>query len=123
MLLGGVCVLESLDEGDGALVSADDEGDGMLASEAGAANGVVAEPFSAASVCESRVPDAEMPCAVWKSRSALSVFGPMMPSIAPGSWPLSFKACCACWTDGSALIAPFSAVVAVEALWSEGLVA
>jgi hypothetical protein len=42
------------------------------------------ETPSAARVCWSR-PEPEMPCFCWKACSAFSVFGPMMPSIAPGS--------------------------------------
>lgn len=55
----------------------------------------------AARVCWSR-PEPEMPCCCWKACSAFSVFGPMMPSIAPGSWPLSFNACWTWRTCGSA---------------------
>jgi hypothetical protein len=42
------------------------------------------ETPSAARVCWSR-PEPEMPCFCWKACSAFSVFGPMMPSIGPGS--------------------------------------
>lgn len=56
----------------------------------------VAEPFNAASVASSRLPEAVNPWAVWKSRNAASVFGPMTPSMVPGSCPLDFSDCCAC---------------------------
>jgi hypothetical protein len=53
-------------------------------------------------------PVACMPCAFWKSRSACFVLGPILPSIVPGSWPLSFKACCAAFTFSSPAIAMLS---------------
>jgi hypothetical protein len=64
-------------------------------------------PFKEARVCASRLPETEMPWEVWYAFRALVVFGPRTPSIAPGSWPLSFSACCACRTELSALDAPF----------------
>lgn len=40
---------------------------------------------SAESVCGSRLPEPDRPCADWKLCSAAWVFGPILPSIAPGS--------------------------------------
>ena len=49
-------------------------------------------------------PDAHFSCAAW-------VFGPMMPSIVPGSQPWSLSCCWSCFTDSS----PLGADIAVEA--------
>ena len=57
---------------------------------------------SAARVCWSSEPDPDKPCACWKLVSAAWVFGPILPSIGPGSWPLSFSACWTCFTCESA---------------------
>jgi hypothetical protein len=60
------------------------------------------EPLSAAVVCASRLPDTARPCSCWNCSSAALVFGPITPSIAPTSLPLSFRACWAWRTDSSA---------------------
>ena len=52
----------------------------------------------AASVCESSVPEPLIPLDCWNFSSAACVFGPAMPSAAPTLKPLSFNACCACFT-------------------------
>jgi hypothetical protein len=53
---------------------------------------------SAASVCESSEPEPLSPFDCWNFSSAACVFGPMTPSAAPTLKPLSFSACCACFT-------------------------
>src|SRR5690554_1570075 len=40
------------------------------------------------------------PCVAWKARVALAVFGPKMPSRAPGENPLDRRTCCHRWTSG-----------------------
>ena len=77
---------------------------------------------SAARVCWSTWPDPERPCACWKLCSAACVFGPILPSIAPGSMPLSFNACWTCFTWLSPaeedLVEAFGASMAVLG-WAE----
>ncbi len=48
--------------------------------------------------------DEEVPADAWPLSAACCaawVFGPMTPSIGPGSKPLSFRDCCSCFTDSS----------------------
>jgi hypothetical protein len=61
----------------------------------------VEEPSTpnASLVLLSSVPLADSPCCCWKAFNADFVFGPMMPSISPGSWPLSLSACCTFFTS------------------------
>ena len=70
----------------------------------------VEEPLSTPSaslVLLSSVPLADNPCCCWNAFNADFVFGPMMPSISPGSWPLSLSACCTFFTSSlpAALVA------------------
>jgi hypothetical protein len=49
-------------------------------------------------VSESRRPLAFRPSFFWNSRRADMVFGPILPSMSPGSMPLSLSACCTALT-------------------------
>jgi hypothetical protein len=75
-----------------------DEDGWLLLVELEEATDAPPEMPSAARVCWSSWPEAERPWACWKLCSAACVFGPILPSIAPGSWPLSFSACWTCFT-------------------------
>lgn len=50
-------------------------------------------PFSIATVCESRLPEAARPCCFWNFLTADFVFGPILPSTGPALMPLSLSAC------------------------------
>jgi hypothetical protein len=86
MLVAELGEAEVLDEGDESIE--DDDGD-VIELELGFDSEVddceLAEPPRADCVCVSRPLEPDRPCADWKERSALCVFGPMTPSIGPGS--------------------------------------
>src|SRR5882672_1328640 len=87
-----------------ALVSVFGEAAGLeAAAPVSAAAPLLASTPSLVIVSVSMRPVAFRPSLLWKSLSAAWVLGPILPSISPGSWPLSLSAC---WTARTCSVLP-----------------